>query len=357
MKLLDRYIIRKFATSFLFLLGALIVIVVLVDFVEKLDEFVDKKPPLHEVIFDYYINLIPYFGNLLTPVCIYLAVIFFTSNLAQRSEIVAILSSGTSFYRLLRPYMIAALVFAGISFYLKSYMIPSATAKRIEFEYKYLRKKKVSKDKDIHKKVATDTYVYISFYNAQRKEGHHFTMEKIRNGDVIRKIHADRIIWQDSLQNWQLRKVRIRTIDGRKESLSFRAQMDTTFLLTPDDIFIKEMKAESMNLTNLIEYIRLEQMRGSDILDELYIERHRRFSDPIAILILTLIGFAMSTRKSRGGIAFQIGIGILITFLYIILLFIGQAFVGENVSPMLAVWFPNFLFFPLALFLLRIVPK
>ena len=357
MKLIDRYITRQYATTFLFILGMVISICVMVDFVEHLDAFIDKKPPVAEIIFDYYFNFIPFWGDLLTPICAFLAVIFFTSRMAGRTEIIPMLGSGISFYRIFLPYLLTASIIAGISYYLKGFAIPEATEQRIEFEYKYFRKRKISRKRDVHKKVAQDTYIYIGYYNEKKKEGHTFGLEKVKDGDIIAKIEAKRIKWVDSTQSWQLHQVLARYLDGKKEILRHEQMIDTTFLLAPDDIYVKEEAARSKTLPELIEYIQLEEMRGSDILEELYIERQRRLADPVAVIVLTFIGFAMASRKSRGGIALQIGLGLLLCFLYVGLLFAGQALVGDDFPAWLAVWMPNFIFFPFSLLLLRMVPK
>ena len=193
LKLIDRYIIKQYLVSFFFILGMVMAIAFVVDLVEKIDDFLDKDPPFIELVRDYYANFFPYYGNLLSPVCIYLAVIFFTSRMAQRTELVAILSSGVSFYRILLPYLLTSILLAGVSFYLKGYLIPNTTTQRIGFEYKYFRKKRISSNKDIHKKVAPDTYVYISYYNERKKEGHTFSMEKVKDGDIIQKTTARQI--------------------------------------------------------------------------------------------------------------------------------------------------------------------
>ena len=228
--------------TFLFILGMVLAICLLVDFVEKIDEFIDKDPPMKELIFDYYLNFIPFWGNLLTPICIYLGVIFFTSRMASRTEIIPLLGSGVSFYRILAPYVLTAIFLAGVSFYLKAYLVPEATAERIEFEYKYLRKRKISSNKHIHKKIAEDSYIYISYYNERKKEGLTFALERFEGGDIVTKIHAKRIIWVDSTKSWKLRDARIRHIKDKKESMTYHRGIDTTFLLTPDDIYIKEQK-------------------------------------------------------------------------------------------------------------------
>ncbi len=357
MKLIDKYLIRQYVSTFLFILGIVLIICLVVDVVEKLDNFLEKKPPWEEVVFKYYPNFVYYWGSLLAPICVFLGVIFFTSRLASRTEFIPMLSSGVSFYRLMAPYLVMSFVMAGASFYFKSFVVPESTATRLEFEYEYMRKRRISKTKHVHKKVAKDTYLYISYYNEKRKEGHTMALERMRNDSIITKIRANKMIWVDSTESWRLKKVERRDIDGLEERLRRYQQIDTTFVLTPDDIYIKEQWAESMTLPYLLEYIELEEMRGSDILEELYIERHRRFSDPFAMVVLTLIGFAMASRKRRGGIALQIGLGLLICFVYVALIFAGQAVVGEDFPAWLAVWFPNLIFLPLAIFLLRQAPK
>ncbi len=333
------------------------IIAVMVDVVEKIDDFVDKKPPLQAVIFDYYANFIPYWGNLLSPIVVFLAVIFFTARMAGRSEIIAILANGAGFYRLMMPYLGTGLLIALIAFILKSFIIPLSTAERIEFEYQYLRKRPYVNNRHVHKKIAQDSYLYIGYYNAARSEGTTVSIEQVEDEKIRVKIDARKMSWVDSLQHWELRDVRVRRINDLEENLLFVPKIDTTFLLTPDDIYVKDQKAETMTLPELIHYIDLEEMRGSDILRSLYIERHRRYSDPVALIILTLIGFAMSTRKTRGGIALQIGIGLAICFLYVALLVMGQAFVDVDFPAFVGVWLANLMFLPIAVILLLVVPK
>ncbi len=356
MTIIDRYIIRQFLSTFFFILGMVVIIAVMVDLVERIDNFVEKKPPFMAVVTDYYLNFIPYWGNLLSPIVVFLAVIFFTSRLAGRSEIIAMLAGGTHFYRLMMPYLGTGLFLALLAFILRAFIIPLSTEERIEFEYQYLKKRPFINNRHVHKKVAQDTYLYIGYYNSARKEATSVGLEQVVDEDIAVKLDARKMTWIDSLELWQLKDVRIRTIDGSQEKLVYRDQIDTTFLLHPDDLYVKDQKAETMTLPQLVEYIDLEQMRGSDILRELYIERHRRFSDPVALVILTLIGYAMATRKTRGGVALQIGIGLGICFLYVALLVTGQAFVDED-FPALGVWLANLIFMPVAAILLWVVPK
>ncbi|MEM7371736.1 MAG: LptF/LptG family permease [Bacteroidota bacterium] len=353
MKIIDKYILRQFLITFFFIQGAFIAICMIVDVVEKMDDFLEKKPPIPEVIFDYYLNFMPYWGLLLMPLCVFLAVIFFTSRMAARTELIPILSVGVSFYRLMVPYIMVGILLAGMSFGFKAYILPQSTDTRVEFEYKYFRKRRISSHKHIHKKVAHDTFVYISYYNEKRKEGHTFALERLEDGEIVSKIQARKIVWVDTSESWLLKTVSVRNIDERKkERLEKFKEIDTTFILTPDDLYIKEQWAETMTLPALNNYIRLEEMRGSDILKELYVERMRRFSDPVALIILTLMGYALSSKKSRGGVALRIGIGLILAFLYIALLFVGTAIFGETF-----VWVPNGIFLGIAILLLWRAPK
>lgn len=357
MKIIDKYIIRQYLTTFFFMLGMVIALTVLVDFVEKIDDFIDRQVSTHDVIFVYYANFIPYYGNLLSPVCIFLSVIFVTSRLANRSELVPMLSAGVSFYRILVPYLITSVILAGVSFYFKAYIVPESAQRRIAFEYTIQDKKSMGSNRNIHKKVAEDTYLYINYYNEERMEGHNFTLERLEDGDIADKIHANQIQWVDSLQKWRLLRVTWRDFKSGDQKVNILPRIDTTFLLKPDDIYIIEHKEQTLTLPDLYEYIRLEELRGSDILRELYLERHRRYAYPVAVIILSLIGFAMSSRKSRGGTALQIGLGLLICFAYIVLLLGGEAISGGEYPPWLAVWMPNILFLFLSFFLLRVAPK
>lgn len=363
MNLIDKYLIKRFFITFFFILMMVLVIVWVVDMVEKMEDFSLKKPSFHELVFNYYLNLLLYYGNMFAPICVFLGVIFFTSQMAQRTELVALLSGGVSFYRVFLPYIIGAIILSGASFWLKGYIVPHATTKRLEFEYKYTNKRKVSRDRDIHKKVAadkktfTDTYVYMTYFDNKRQEGFGFTMEKMQKGAMIGKMKAERAIWSDSLDKWQLRDVTLREMNGEKESIVKLPRVDTTFNLKPEDIFIVEQKSETMNNRELDKYIVLEEMRGSEILKDLYIEKNRRFADPIALIILTIIGYAMSSRKSRGGTALQIGLGVVISVLYIAMLLLGTLFISDVFPAWLAVWLPNMIFFPFSLLLLRLAPK
>ena len=360
---IDRYIIFKFLGTFFFMVLIILAVSVVIDVAEKIDDFIERKPPINLLVFSYYKNFMLFYGNLLSPICVFLAVIFFTSKMTNNTEIVALLAGGVSFWRVMAPYMFTAVILTGASFYLNAYVVPIANQERIDFEYQYLKRRTVMTDVNIHKKIGYDeetgleTFVYLYSFNQIISEGYLFSMEVIDAQDMVKKLDATKIKWNDSLQNWHLENVRIHTFDGEKEEINTLPMMDTTFLLTPDDIYIKEMRAESLPLDELYESIELEEIRGSGLAEEMIIEKYRRFAYPFAAIILTVIGFAVSTRKRRGGTPLQIGIGLVFAFAYVLLVVTGQAVIGDKFPAYIAVWIPNMVFAVVGVILLRIAPK
>ncbi|MFN8393704.1 MAG: LptF/LptG family permease [Bacteroidia bacterium] len=360
---LDRYIIFKFLGTFIFMVLIILAVSIVIDVAEKIDDFIERKPPIDLLIFSYYRNFALFYGNLLAPVCIFLAVIYFTSRLTNNTEIVAMLAGGVSFWRVLAPYLATALFLAGVSFYLNAFIVPIANQQRIDFEYQYLKKKTVMTDVNIHKKIGYDektgyeTFIYLYSFNQWIKEGYLFSMEVMSDQQLIKKMDASKIKWQEPTKNWHLEGITVHTFNGPKETLEKRNGMDTTFLLTPDDIYIREMRAESMPLNELNKSIELEKVRGSGLDEEMIVEKYRRYAYPFAAIILTIIGFAVSTRKRRGGTPLSIGIGLVINFIYVLLVVTGQAIIGDKYPAWIAVWIPNIVFFIVGVFLLRIAPK
>lgn len=360
---LDAYIVKKFLGTFIFMVLIILAVTVVIDIAEKIDDFIEYKPPIDELIFNYYVNFCLFFGNLLSPICIFLAVIFFTSRLTSNTEIVAMLSGGISFWRVMGTYLLTAAVLALGSFYLNAYVVPIATKNRIEFEYAHLKKKQDNRMTNIHKKIGNntetgeETFIYIYSFSQYSQRGTLFSMEVMRDKDIVRKIDANEIIWQDSLKSWRLQDVKIHDFNGRQERITNIPTMDTTMLLTPDDIVIKEMHAESIPLNVLSDNIELEALRGSGLEEELTLELYRRYAYPFAAIVLTLIGFSVSTKKRRGGTPLQIGIGLIFAFAYVLLVVAGQAIIGDKLPAWVSVWLPNVIFFLVALGLLRVAPK
>lgn len=344
----------------------LIIITVVIDATEKMEDFRKHKLSLHSIVFDYFAYFIPFIVNLLTPICVFLAVIFFTSKLANDTEFVAMLSAGISLYRLYVPYLLTSIVISVLTFYLNAYVVPKATAKRMDFEYKYLKLQMTYGERDIHKKIAQNQYFYCSSYNQYEKTAYQFSLEKIVNGRLVSKLLATRGVYIDSIKKWRLDNVVIRdflfsenhkNLDFVPEKITQMSQIDTSLLLTPDDIYKKEFFAYMMTLDELDDYIALETMRNSDFLPELLINRMERFAFPFAAFILTLIGFSLATAKKRGGIAMQLGVGIVLAFIFIVLVQLSKSIQIAGLPPEISLWIPNVLFFFIGLYLLWKAPK
>ncbi len=355
---LDRYLMKKFVVTFFFMLILMVLIIVVIDIAEKIDDFIERKPGLYKIVFEYYVYFIPFVANLLIPVCVFLSVIFFTTKLTQRSETIAILSSGIPFQRLLFPYLVVAIALALFSFYLHAFVVPPATNKRMDFEYKYLKYRIAWHKRFIHKKIDQGLFLSLYSYNQFDTVGTLVSLERFEGNRLVAKLWAQRMQWLHAKQQWRLYQVRIRYyLNDSTEKMEFYPFIDTTLQVYPSDIYHRENMAESLPLHELYAYIELEKRRESDFLQELMIEKHERFAYPFAALILTFIGLSVSLRKRRGGVAVQLGIGLIICFLYIALLNLSRILFAESLGAWLAVWAPNLLFTIVAIIMVRLAPK
>lgn len=358
LKTIDYYIIRKFLGTFFYAITLLIVIVIIFDFSENIDEFIEKGAPLNGIIFDYYLNFIPYFVNLFSYLFIFISVIFFTSKMAATSEIIAILSSGVSYYRMLRPYFISAIILAMLSFYLANFLIPDTNQKRRIFKDRYISDLSYEKDQNIHYQISPGTFVYVESFNKTNMNGFRFTMERFRGNVLEYKLTGDRITWDSTLQKWRIENYMIREIDSLRESILQGDRMDTVINLKPSDLYNQKEIYEEMDFGELREFIEAKKMKGSEDALLYEVEKHTRISSPFATLVLTLIGVTLSSRRVRGGIGMHLGLGILITFTFILFMRISTVFaLYGNLSPALAAWIPNILFGFIGIILLRAVPK
>ncbi|NTV82821.1 MAG: YjgP/YjgQ family permease [Bacteroidales bacterium] len=358
MKTIDYYIIKKFLGTFFYAISLLIMIVIIFDLSENIDEFISKQAPLKSIIFDYYLNFIPYFINLFSYLFTFISVIYFTSQMAGKSEIIAILSSGISYNRMLRPYFISAIFLAVLSFYLANFLIPHTNQKRRAFTDLYFQNLSKSKDEHIHIQVNPGTYVYMESYNIKNKTGYRFTLEKFNGHNLEYKLTGDRIVWDSLADQWTLQNYTARTINGMIESIRQGSNMDTTLNLEPTELYIQKENYEEMTFGDLQHYIQREKLKGAEEVVFYDMEKHNRIASPFATLIMTLIGVSLSSRKLRGGIGMHLGLGILLTFAYILLMRITTVFatVGD-LPPYLAAWIPNLIFGIIGLFLLRSAPK
>ena len=359
LKILDIYIIRKFLSTFLLSIALILAIVVIFDLTEKIDDFIESEAKLNVILFDYYLNFIPYFGVLFASLFAFIAVIYFTSRMAYNTEIIAILNSGMSFRRFLMPYFISAVLIASVSFYLSDQVIPGANKVKLDFEEQYVRKRPISfSTKDFHRQIEPGIYVYLHSYSNVSKVGYQFTIEKFEEGELVSKMVADQIRWDTTVNKWRARRYYIRTIDGLHETIEEGKQIDTTLAMHPDDFKMRLTIVETMSLKELDEFIAKQRMQGETNVTSHLIERHNRIAFPFSTFVLTLIGVAVSSRKMRGGIGLQIAIGVVISFTYILFTQFSKQFaIGGLLPAVAAVWLPNVFFLIIALFLMRLAPR
>lgn len=359
-KIIDRYIIRKFLGTFLFSLFLIMTIAVVFDFAEKIDNFMEHSAPWKAVVFDYYVNFVPYFATLFAPLFVFIAVIFFTSRMAVNTEIIAILNSGMSFRRMMWPYFISALVIAIFIFYLTNFVIPHSNLVRLDFEDKYYRSqgRKLNVE-NIHRQESPNVLVFLESYSPVYKTGRNFTLEKFNDeGMLVSKLSAPRVSFDTATSKWSALNYVIREIKGDQETITKGTKIDTALTINPSDFSRGPGLVGTMTYRELDDYISLLKLQGSEEQKVFLIEKHRRFASPFAVFILTLIGVSLSSRKVRGGIGMNIGIGLALSFSYILFQqFASQFCLKGNLTPMFAMWIPNILYIFIALFLYRLAPK
>lgn len=351
-KLIDRYIIRKFLGTYVFAIVLLLAIVVMFDINEKLDAFL--KAPLDKTLFDYFLNFLPYFANQFSPLFTFIAVIFFTSKLAENSEIIAMLSAGISFRRLLRPYMFSAAIIALATFILDAYIIPPANVKRINYTNTYVKDKRVDYGANIMLMVAPGEIAYMNRFDNNTKSGTRFSLEKFDDEKrLISRLTAQSIRW-DTLYSWRVYDYVIRDIEGEREFITKGQQLDTMIPFEPRDFLISENDHQLLTTPALSEYIDRQKERGVANIQSFQVEYHRRFAMTAAAFILTVIGMSLSSRKVKGGMGLNIGIGLVLSFSYILFMTITQTFaISGLTSPFVAMWIPNIIYTIIAIILYR----
>jgi len=358
--IIDRYIIRKFLGTFFFALILILVIAVVFDFAEKIDNFMEREAPWQAVVFDYYLNFIPYFGTLFAPLFVFIAVIFFTSRMAVNTEIIAILNSGMSFRRMMWPYFLASLVIAVMIFYLTNFVIPNANLTRMDFEDKYYRSQsRRIRVENIHRQVSPNVYVYLDSYNPIYNRGNEFTVEEFdESGKLISRLYAPTVVWDSTTGRWGALNYVRREIIGNEEIFSKGSRLDTALIISPEDFSRDPAFVGTMTFRELTNYLDLLKLQGSDELKIFQIEHHRRFATPFSVFILSLIGVSLSSRKIRGGIGMNIGIGLALSFSYILFMqFASQFSIKGDLSPVLAMWIPNLIYMVIAGILYKLAPK
>jgi len=355
---LDRYILGQFLGTFFFTIGLIVSISVVFDFSEKIDDFIEYDLSARTIIFDYYIYFIPYFANLFSPLFIFIAVILFTSRMAYRSEIVAILSAGISFYRFMVPYMVGCFILATLSLTLNNFIIPKANLGRITFENTYINRPYMNYGRNQHYQIEPGTFIYFDSYSPERMTGYKFSLEKFVDGRLTYKLMSDHITFDTLNGTWQVRNYWIREMRDLKETLRTGEKMDSVYPFHPKDFSQRLKVVEAMDYYELEEFIAEQRLKGSQFLEYFQVEKHKRFSLPFAAFILTVIGVSLGSRRVRGGIGMHIGLGLLLSFSYILFMQVSQTFaIGGSMPVMLAVWIPNILFGALGVVMLIKAPK
>lgn len=359
---LDRYIIYKFLSTYIFLITIIVVIAVIFDFNEKIDKLTRSHAPVQKIIFDYYVNFVPYFVNLFSPLFVFIAVIFFTSKLADNSEIIAMKSTGMSFRRLLRPYMFSAALIAATTFLLGAYVIPQSNVARVNFENRYIKKRTdVTSVENVQMQVDTGVVAYITHFDNVTKSGYGFTLDKFVDKKLVSHLTAQTIQYDtlsDRRFSWTLRQYKIRTLKGMREKLENGAHLDTMIMMEPKDFFYVRGQQETMTVPELEEFIARQKLRGAAGVSTFEVEYHKRFATPFAAFILTIIGVSLSCEKRKGGMGTSIGVGIALSFAYILFQTVSSTFALNAGWPaMFAVWLPNLLFALIAFVLYRRTPQ
>lgn len=360
---IDRYIIAKFLGTYIFAIALIISIAVVFDFNENLDRFVQNNAPMNRVFFDYYLNFIPYFSNLFSPLFVFISVIFFTTKLADNSEIIAMMSNGMSFNRIMRPYLISAAIVSLATFYLGSEVIPKGNVARVKFENQYKRRKSqvVNYAQDVQLEVDSGVIAYIGRFENINKTGYQFSLDKFVNKKLVSHLTANSISYDtlaDDRYHWVIKDYTVRELKGMREFITRGSRIDSIIKMEPTDFLIAKGQEGTLTSAQLTEYIEKQKQRGFANIKQFEVEYHRRIAQSFAAFILTIIGLSLSVQKRKGGMGISLGIGLTLSFGYILFQTISSTFaINANVPPMLAVWMPNILFTFIAIYLYYKAPR
>lgn len=361
LKILDRYIIKKFLSSFLFVILIFSMIAVIIDFSQNVEEFIDEKLPASQVAQEYYLNFIIFINGLLWPLFVLISVIFFTSRLASNAEVISILNAGVSFRRFLRPYLIGAGIIAVVHLVLNHFIIPISNKTRLDFFHSYIMKESdKGNTRDVHMFIEPDTKIYVRDYFKRDSFARIFRLETFEGSRLISFIEAEEMRWKGSPNKWELSNYEIHTFDslGEKIVVGGKAKLDTTFSLTPNDFVRYDDTREMIPSNKLSAFIKEEQLRGVGNTKIYEIELYRRTADPVTIIIVTLIGVAVASRKVRGGMGLHLAVGVVLGALFIFLSKFSITFAtNEALSAFMGVWLPNIVFMLITLFLISKAQK
>lgn len=358
MKTIDRYIIRKFLTTFLFSTLLFSLIAIFIDVSEKIDDFIKNKPPLSTIIFGYYIYFLPWFYGMFGPLFVFLSCIFFNAKLAQNSEIIAILNSGAKYRYVLKPYFMVASIITLLFLFLNTYLIPIGEKHKLAFEDEYVREKKVVQSQNLHVQISPGTMLFIESFNYMDSTGNNLTLERFENSKVVQRIFASRLVWNKKLGVWRFENYRQRIFAADGERLIRGAAKDTSLPIQPSEFIIRDKYISSMTNAELNDYIRGERDKGSSKISGYYVELYKRTAGAFSFFPLTLLAVAISSRKERGGIGIHLGTGLGITLLFLLSVQIFNTFGVTNVlPPAIAVWTPVAVFLFIGIYMIIRAPK
>lgn len=349
--ILDRYILKKFLGTYFVATLLVLAVIAMFDVTEKLDAFLSA--PLKDTIFDYFVSFLPYFAVQLSPLFVFIAVIFFTSKMAGNSEIIAILASGVSFRRLLVPYMIGAAIIAALTFWLSNYALPPTNVKRIEYTNKYVKNKQVNSGSNIQLQVAPGVVAYMMRYERANHTGYRFSLDKFDGKHLVSRLTARSAVYDTTTQyRWKINDYMIRTFEGKREKITRGSMLDTIIPIEPQDFLISANDQETFTTPQLSQYVKKQKMRGVANIKAFEIEMEKRYAMTAAAFILTLIGMALSARKVKGGLGLNIGIGLALSFSYILFSTVTSSFaISGATSARIAMWIPNVIYLLIGIWL------
>jgi lipopolysaccharide export system permease protein len=363
MKILDWYILKKYLVAVFFTIMLFAVIAVAIDASEKTDDFVKSGLNTYEIFANYYIGFVPFIISMIFPLMVFIAVIFFTSKLAGRSEIVAIIAGGVPYNRFLRPYLVGSLLLGGSFWYASQYLIPRANVIRGNFQTKYVDNNSsyysgLGRNNNFYFQVDARTFVGMRYYDTANKTASNFFLQRIDSNHVEYNLRAETIRWDTTKKNWKLENVIERTVSGLKEQVKQLPNMNMNLNLRPDELKRDRYMKDKLTTPELKQYIRQANQRGQEGLNEFMVERHKRDATPVSVVILTLIGAIIASRKTRGGLGLHLALGLMIGVLFFGMNTFSTVFsTNADLNPVLAAWLPNIVFGVVAVFLYVKAPK
>jgi lipopolysaccharide export system permease protein len=366
MKLLDRYILVKILSTFFFVLLILVAIIVVIDLTEKIDKFTQNNLSTLAIL-GYYLDFVPWIAGLISPIIVFIAIVYVTGRLAAHTEIIAMLSAGISFPRLLLPYFVGALIIGGITFVLNGWVIPQSNKTRLDFELTYFKNRPYYDRSNIHLQIEPNVIMFIQNYNTQNNIGYQFTLERFDENRLVEKLTSENITWDTTKRTWHLKMWKRKFVDSmflvRSNAAMFDLRtsgtdLDTALNIKPVEFENEEGKYDGMTIPELSEHIKKLRFRGATGVETYEVERHIRFAAPFTIFVLVFMGVLVSARKSRGGTGFQIVMGFILAFIFLIFFLLTRTFAETGaLPPFLAAWLPNITFAIIAAFMYRYVPR